>query len=87
MLLLCLVFLCAACRWPIADMPKLVAKQVHKLFDANGNMLMYSICRGSTAKNSSRGISISSGNSRVAFLKLNFFVSHTKSLLRSFFGN
>jgi hypothetical protein len=68
-------------------MPRLAAKQVHKLFDARGNMLMYSICRGSAAKNSSRGISISRGKSRVAFWKPNLFVNHTKSLLRSLFGN
>ena len=86
-LLLCLVFLRAACRCPTADMPRLAAKQAHKLFDAKGNMLTYSICRGNTAKNNNKGISIVNGNSRVAFLKPTLFVNHTKSLLRSFFGN
>jgi len=82
-----LVFLWAACRWPTADMPQLVAKHAHKLFDVKGNMLTYSICRGSTAKNSNKGSSIIRGNSRAAFLKPTLFVSPTKSLLRSLLGN
>ena len=82
---LCLVFLYAACRWPTADMPKLVAKQTHKLFVATENRLTYNMCRGSIAKNSNSGTSISRGNSRAAFLKPTFLVSNTKSLLRSLF--
>ena len=71
----------------MADMPKLVAIQAIKLFGAVGNMWVCRVCRGRNAKNSSMGISIAMGKSIVAFLKPNFFVSHTKSLLRSFFEN
>jgi len=46
---------------------------------------VWRVCRGRRAKNSSSGISISRGKSIVAFLKPAFFVSHTKSLLRSLF--
>ena len=74
----------AACRWPIADMPKLAV--IHAiLFGIFGNMYVCRVCRGRNAKNSSSGISIAMGKSIVAFLKPNFFVSHTKSLLRSLF--
>lgn len=84
-LLLCFVFLVAACRCPMAAMPKLVVRQATKLFSILGNMYEYSICRGMTVKNSSRGISIIRGKMRVAFLKPNFFVSVLKILFRSFF--
>lgn len=35
---------------------------------------MCRVCRGKSAKNSSRGISVVRGKSRAAFLKLSFFV-------------
>ena len=81
------VFFIAACRCPMADMAKLAVRQVIRLFGVFGNMWVCRVCRGRQAKNSSRGISIVRGKSIVAFLKPTFFVSHTKSLLRSLFGN
>ena len=71
----------------MADIPKLAVRQVIKLFGVFGNMWVCSVCRGSNAKNSSRGISIAMGKSIVAFLNPTFFVSHTKSLFLSLFGN
>jgi len=85
--LLCFMFLMAACRWPVADIPKLAVRQAIMVFDALGNMQLCRVCRGKNAKNNNRGISIAMGKSIVAFLKPNFFVSHTKSLFLSFFGN
>ena len=86
-LLLCFVFVMAACRWPMADMPKLAVMQVIRLFGVFGSMWMCRVCRGRNAKNSSSGISIAIGKSIVAFLNPTFLVSHTKSLFLSFFGN